>query len=462
MRWFQGFGVMGGMAGEFDLIVIGGGSGGLACARRAREYGAHVAIIEAGRLGGTCVNVGCVPKKLMWNAADLADAAHDAPDYGFHLEAKGLDWTLLKGKRDAHVAKLNGIYESALAKNGVELVRGWARLRDRHTVVVGERALAGRHIVIATGGRPVLPDIPGMDLGITSDGFFELQEQPRRVAVVGSGYIAIELSGIFAELGSKTTLVVRGPTILKSFDSMIGESTLRLLREAGVEIVTHAWPQALQASANGSLEVIARDGQRKGPVDCVVWAVGRAPAVEDIGLKAAGVEVDAYGYIVTDRYQMTNVEGIFAIGDVTGRAQLTPVAIAAGRRLSDRVFGGQTGRYLDYKNIPTVIFGHPPIGTVGLSEEAARADFGADAVKVFKSSFVPMYYAPLTRKPRCDMKLVTVGPEQRVVGVHVVGPGADEMMQGFAVAVRMGATKREFDDTVAIHPTVAEELVTMR
>jgi len=197
-------------------------------------------------------------------------------------------------------------------------------------------------------------------------------------------------------------------------------------------------------------------------VDCVVWAVGRAPVVEDVGLEEAGVEVDAYGYIVTDQYQMTNVEGIFAIGDVTGRAQLTPVAIAAGRRLSDRVFGGQTGRYLDYNNIPTVIFGHPPIGTVGLSEEAARADFGADAVRVFKSSFVPMYYAPLTRKPRCDMKLVTVGTEQRVVGVHVVGPGADEMMQGFAVAVRMGATKKDFDDTVAIHPTVAEELVTMR
>jgi glutathione reductase (NADPH) len=450
------------MADEFDLIVIGGGSGGVACARRAGEYGARVAIIEAGRLGGTCVNVGCVPKKVMWNAADLADAAHDAPEYGVQLETDGFDWPLLKSKRDAHVAKLNGIYATLLAKNGVEIVRGWGRLRDPRTVMVGERTLVGKHIVVATGGRPVLPDIPGMGLGITSDGFFELPEQPRRVAVVGSGYIAIELSGIFAHLGSKTTLVVRGSSVLKSFDSMIGESTLRLLREAGVEIITNAWPQALERASDGTLAVIARDGQRKGPIDCVVWAIGRAPAVEDIGLREAGIELDAYGYIVTDKYQMTNVEGVFAIGDVTGRAQLTPVAIAAGRRLSDRVFGGQTGRYLDYRNIPTVIFGHPPIGTVGLSEEAARADFGAEAVKVFKSSFVPMYYAPLTRKPRCDMKLVTVGQEQRVVGVHVVGPGADEMMQGFAVAVRMGATKKDFDDTVAIHPTVAEELVTMR
>jgi glutathione reductase (NADPH) len=341
-------------------------------------------------------------------------------------------------------------------------VRGWARFRDRHSVAVAERTLTGKHIVIATGGRPVLPALPGMELGITSDGFFELAERPERVAVVGGSYIAVELGGIFAELGSKTTLICRGGAILRGFDSMLGESTARLLHEMGVDVATSTWPQAVERSADGSLQVIARDGRRKGPFDCVVWAVGRAPAVEDIGLREVGVSLDAYGYIITDKYQVTNIEGIYAIGDVTGRAQLTPVAIAAGRRLSDRVFGGQPDRYLDYTNIPTVIFGHPTIGTVGLSEEAARADFGAEAVTVFKSSFVPLYYAPLTRKPRCDMKLVTVGPDRRVVGVHVLGPGADEMMQGFAVAVRMGATKKDFDDTIAIHPTVAEELVTLR
>ena len=450
------------MAGEFDLIVIGAGSGGVACARRAGEYGARVAIVEAGRIGGTCVNVGCVPKKIMWNAADLADGAHDAREYGFDLELKSLDWPLLKKRRDAHVAKLNGIYETLLAKNGVELVRGWARFRDAHSVTVGDRTLTGKHIVIATGGRPILPDLPGMELGITSDGFFELPERPERVAVVGGSYIAVELGGIFAELGSKTSLICRGEMILRGFDSMIGEATTRHLAEIGVDVATGTWPQAVERSADGSMEIIARDGRRKGPFDCVVWAVGRAPAVEDIGLRQVGVALDAYGYVVTDRYQVTNIESIYAIGDVTGRAQLTPVAIAAGRRLADRLFGGQTDRYLDYTNIPTVIFGHPTIGTVGLSEHAARADFGADAVTVFKTSFVPMYYAPLTRKPRCDMKLVTLGPERRVVGVHLVGPGADEMMQGFAVAVRMGATKKDFDDTVAIHPTVAEELVTMR
>jgi len=450
------------MAAEFDLIVIGGGSGGVACARRAAEYGARVAVVEAGRLGGTCVNVGCVPKKIMWNAAYLAEGAHDAPEYGFDLTLGALDWGQLKSKRDAYVVRLNGIYESLLAKNKVEVIRGWAALASRNTVAVDGRTFAGKHIVIATGGRPLLPDVPGMELGITSDGFFELAHQPRRVAVVGSGYVAVELSGIFAALGTSTTLVVRGETVLKSFDAMLGESAMRALREAGVNVVTRAWPRALEREPDGSLAVLARDGQRKGPVDCVLWAIGRAPAVEDIGLKQAGVELDAYGYIVTDKFQATTAEGVYAIGDVTGCAQLTPVAIAAGRRLSDRLFGGQTGRHLDYTNIPTVIFGHPPIATVGLSEEAARADFGDEAVTVFKSSFVPMYHALTARKPRCDMKLVTVGPQRRVVGVHVIGPGADEMLQGFAVAVRMGATKQDFDDTVAIHPTVAEELVTMR
>lgn len=450
------------MADEFDLIVIGGGSGGVACARRAAEYGARVAIVEAGRLGGTCVNVGCVPKKVMWNAADIADGIHDAREYGFGVTLDSLDWPLLKAKRDAHVLKLNGIYENLLLKNKVEIIRGWARFLDGRTVVVNGRNLIAKHIVVATGGRPMFPDLPGSELGITSDGFFELETQPKRVAVVGSGYIAVEVGGIFAELGSQTTLVVRGETVLKSFDSMVGESTLRIMRESGVTVVTNAWPAAVERAADGSLVIVARNGQRKGPVDCVFWCVGRAPAVENLGLKEAGVNLDAYGYIVTDKFQVTSAEGIYAIGDVTGRAQLTPVAIAAGRRLSDRLFGGQPDRYLDYSNVATVIFGHPPIGTVGLSEDAARAEYGDTEVVVFKSSFVPMYYALTTRKPRCDMKLVTVGPQRRVVGVHVVGPGADEMMQGFAVAVRMGATKKDFDDTVAIHPTVAEEMVTMR
>ena len=447
---------------EFDLIVIGGGSGGLAAAQRAAEYGARVAVVESHRLGGTCVNVGCVPKKVMWSAASLAESLRDAPDYGFSLSAEAHDWALLKEKRDAYILRLNGIYEGNLAKRGVTLVRGRAQFVDARTVTAAGSSLSAPHIVIATGGRPLLPAIPGAELGITSDGFFELPRRPERVAIVGSGYIAVELTGIFAALGSNVTLVLRGETMLNHFDSMIGESMAKSLRDSGVRIVTQAWPASLAADARGSLALSLRDDRRLEPVDCLLWAVGRTPVVEELGLDRSAVELDAYGFIVTDQYQTTSAAGIYAIGDVTGRAQLTPVAIAAGRRLSDRLFGGKTARHLDYHNIPTVIFGHPPIGTVGLSEQAARDDYGDEDVTVFKSSFIPMYHALTAAKPRCDMKLVTVGPKRRVVGVHVVGPGADEMMQGFAVAVRMGATKEDFDDTVAIHPTSAEELVTMR
>jgi glutathione reductase (NADPH) len=446
---------------EFDLIVIGGGSGGLAAGQRAAEYGARVAVVESHRLGGTCVNVGCVPKKVMWYAADLAEGLRDAPGYGFGVSAGGHDWSQLKEKRDAYILRLNGIYETNLAKRGVTLVRGRARFLDRRTVAVGDARLTAAHIVIATGGQPVVPGIAGSEFGITSDGFFELTEQPRRVAVVGSGYIAVELAGIFAALGSEVSLVLRTGAALKQFDAMLGESMLKILGEEGVRIDTHAVPEKLARTAQG-LRLGVRDGRQLGPFDRVLWAIGRASAVSDLCLTRAGVECDADGFIATDKYQVTSTAGIYAIGDVTGRAQLTPVAIAAGRRLSDRLFGGKADRHLDYHNIPTVVFGHPPIGTVGLTERTAREDYGDGNVTVFKSSFLPMYHQFTSRKPRCDMKLVTVGPEQRVVGVHVIGPGADEMMQGFAVAVRMGATKADFDDTVAIHPTAAEELVTMR
>jgi len=451
------------MADEFDLVVIGAGSGGLAASQRAAEYGARVAIVESGRLGGTCVNVGCVPKKVMWNAADIADGLEDAADYGFRLgPGQPHDWPLLKSKRDAYVARLNGIYESNLAKRHIEVVRGRGRFIAPHTLEAAGRTLSAPHIIIAVGGRPMLPAIPGVELGITSDGFFELEKMPERVAVVGSGYIAIELVGIFASLGAKATLVLRGKNALRDFDSMLGEAMCKILRDEGIEVATSSWPNALARTITGALELEVRDGRKLAPFDTVVWAIGRVPAVEDLGLETAGVALDTYGFIVTDKYQTTGAKGVYAIGDVTGRAQLTPVAIAAGRRLSDRLFGGQPDRYLDYENIPTVVFGHPPIGTVGLTEDEARARYGDDAVTVFRSGFVPMYHALTTRKPRTDMKLVTVGPDKRVVGVHVIGSGADEMLQGFAVAMRMGATKRDFDDTVAIHPTSAEELVTMR
>jgi len=450
------------MSEKFDLVVLGGGSGGLAAAQRAAEYGARVALVESGRLGGTCVNVGCVPKKIMWNAADLGGALHDAPEYGFRLNAEGHDWALLKEKRDAYLVRLNALYAANLAKHKVELLRAHAQFLDVRTVSAGGRTLSADNLVIATGSRPHLPVIPGVELGITSDGFFELPERPARVAVVGSSYIAIELAGIFAGLGSKTTLVMRGETALNAFDAMLGETALRMMREEGVEIVVRATPAALERRSHGTLELRVGDGRGLGPFDCVLWAIGRGAVTGDLMLERAQVALDAQGFIATDDYQATSAAGTFAIGDVTGRSQLTPVAIAAGRRLADRLFGGMRGRHLSYENIPTVIFGRPPLGTVGLTEHAARERYGSSNVTVFRSTFVPLYHALTSAKPRSEMKLVTTGPEQRIVGLHVVGQGADEMLQGFAVAVRMGATKRDFDDTVAIHPTSAEEFVTMR
>ena len=443
-----------------DLITIGGGSGGLACAQRAAEYGAKVAVIEPKPLGGTCVNVGCVPKKVMWNAAGLALGLADAKDYGFDLTAGGNDWVQLKSKRDAYVQRLNGIYERNLQAKGVQYVRGAARFLDAHSIEVNGETLRARHIVIATGGRPRVPQLPGAELGITSDGFFALPRRPARVAVIGSGYIACELAASFHELGSAVELFIRKDHLLAHFDAMLGKSLMREMRAAGIGINEHVVPGAVRA-ASGKKTLVAEDGREFADFDCLLWAVGRDANVAQLDLPKAGVALDGGEFIRTDKFQNTNVANVYAIGDVTGRAALTPVAIAAGRRLSDRVFGGKPDRHLDYALIPTVVFTHPPIGTVGATEAEARAQHG-DAVKVYSAGFTPMYHALTARKAHTDMKLVCVGAEQRIVGCHIIGSGADEMLQGFAVAVRMGATKGDFDDTVAIHPTSAEELVTMR
>lgn len=449
------------MAKHYDLISIGGGSGGLSVAERAARYGAQCAVMEVGRLGGTCVNVGCVPKKVMWYGASLAHTLDDAPGYGFKLEHSGFDWLALKTARDDYIRRINDWYLTYLADSNIDLIRGFARFVDKRTLEVDGERYHAEHIVIATGGRPSVPDLSGAELGITSDGFFELATCPRQVAIVGSGYIAVELAGMLNALCTDVTLLLRKERLLRSFDAMLRDTLMEQMLEDGINILSSTQVRALERLKDGSLRVQCSGSSETLHVDTVIWAIGREPLTVDLNLAAAGVMVNDDGTIPTDEFQNTNIAGLYAIGDITGRAPLTPVAIAAGRRLADRLFNGQAERKLEYQNIPTVVFSHPPIGTVGLTEEAARAGHG-EAVKVYQTRFTSMYYAFTPRKIQTAMKLVCVGAQEKIVGCHIIGPGADEMLQGFAVAIRMGATKREFDDTVAIHPTSAEELVTMR
>lgn len=447
---------------RFDLLVVGGGSGGLATAQRAAEHGASVALFEPARLGGTCVNVGCVPKKVMWNAAELKAALAHAPYYGFDVKTGGHDWPKLKRGRDAYVLRLNGIYERNLDKKGIVTVRAAARLSGAGEVVdANGEVYRAKHVMIATGGRPRIPPVPGCELGINSDGFFELDELPRRVAVVGSGYIAVELAGVLHALGSEVTLVIRHDILLRHFDALLAEKLMAAMTASGIEVATKMSTVTLERKGE-SLTLEAADGRTFAGFETVIWAIGRRPNVEDIGLESAGIGLDAEGYIDVDKYQNTTAPGVYAVGDVCGEPELTPVAIAAGRRLADRVFGGMTDRHLSYDVIPSVVFSHPPIGTVGLTEGEARQRFPNEPIRVYKTEFVSMFYALTEVKPQTAMKLVCVGADERVVGCHVIGLGADEMIQGFAVAVTMGARKRDFDDTIAIHPTSAEELVTMR
>ena len=449
------------MSKHYDLIAIGGGSGGLSVAERAARYGARCAVVEKGPLGGTCVNVGCVPKKVMWFGASIAHTLENAGGYGFALGEYSFDWAELKRARDNYVHGINDWYHTYLSDSNIDELVGTARFVDAGTIEVAGDQYTADHIVIAPGGSPMVPDTEGASLGITSDGFFELENLPRRVAVVGSGYIAVELAGMLNALGSDVTMLLRREHLLRNFDAMLRENLMEEMLGDGIDILARTQVKHILREDDGSLCIECENGQRLEGFDELIWAIGRYPLSGELKLEAAGVACDSQGYIPTDKYQHTNVDGVYAIGDVTGRAQLTPVAIAAGRRLADRLFGGMPDRHLSYETIATVVFSHPPIGTVGLTESEARDSHG-EAVKTYQTRFTAMYNAFTERKQKTAMKLVTVGAQEKVVGCHVIGPGADEMLQGFAVAIRMGATKKDLDDTVAIHPTSAEELVTMR
>ena len=456
------------MTKHYDYIAIGGGSGGIASVNRAASYGKKCAIIEAKHLGGTCVNVGCVPKKVMFYGAQIAEAInHYAPDYGFDVDVKKFDFAKLVESRQAYISRIHTSYDNVLAKNNVDVIRGFAKFIDKNTLEVTfadgtTEQVTADHILIATGGRPSIPAVKGAEYGIDSNGVFALTELPKRTAVVGAGYIAVELAGVLNSLGVETHLFVRKHAPLRNFDPMMAETLIESMQQDGITLHTHAIPKEVVKNEDGSVTLNLEDG-REQRVDCLIWAIGREPATDKINLQAVGVETNERGFIKVDKYQNTNVPGIYAVGDIIeGGIELTPVAVAAGRRLSERLFNNKPNEHLDYRLVPSVVFSHPPIGTVGLTEQQAIAQYGAENVKVYKSSFTSMYTAVTQHRQACRMKLVCVGKEEKIVGLHGIGFGVDEMIQGFAVAIKMGATKADFDNTVAIHPTGSEEFVTMR
>ncbi len=442
----------------FDLLVIGGGSGGLAVAEKAAQFGKKVAIVESWKLGGTCVNNGCVPKKVMWYAANLAHAVDDAADFGIDVQRGSTDWRKLVQGREQYISNINKFWDGYVTDLGITFIAGHGHFIDHKVVEVGGHTYSAEHIVIATGGTPIVPPVPGAELGITSDGFFQLTEQPKRVAVIGGGYIGVELSGVLRALGSDVTLVTLDDRILNLFDPMISEILHDEMIKQGIDIHTDFQVTGLSQGENG-IHVNSPDLDLND-FDQVIWAVGRRANTTSLKLENSGIQALKNGVIEVDEYENTNVEGIYAIGDITGRVQLTPVAIAAGRRLAERLFDNQPERKMDYENVPSVVFAHPPIATVGLTEQQALEKHCG--ISIYQSDFTPMRYALSDHGTTTALKLICAGKEEKVVGIHIIGESADEMMQGFAVAVKMGATKKDFDNTVAIHPGSAEELVTMK
>lgn len=446
---------------NFDLIVLGGGSGGIASAVRAAKYGARVAVIEQYHLGGTCVNLGCVPKKIMFNASMIAETMHKSHDYGFSPQAVRLDWQKLVSRRNHYIERLRELYSKRFEEYKIQRVKGRGVFHSANCIEVEGKRYKAEHIIIATGGEPALPHTVGIQHVIDSDGFFSLTKLPHKVAIIGSGYIGVELAGVLQNLGSETHLLMRSAKPLSRFDAMLSSTLEEIMQKQGIYLHAQHQAQAITLQSDGRKNIVCQQGSTIADIDVIIAAVGRKPRTAHLNLDKIGLTTDEQGLIKVDPYQNTAINGIYAIGDVTKAPALTPVAIAAGRRLADRLFGGQTHAHLNYDNISSVIFSHPPIGTVGLSEQEAIERYGEEKIKVYQTRFNPMYDALSEDKTPTVMKLVTLGVEEKIIGLHVIGYGADEMLQGFGVAVKMGACKKDFDNTVAIHPTSAEEFVTM-
>ena len=444
---------------EYDLIVIGAGSGGLAAAQRAAEHKQRVAIIEMGQLGGTCVNRGCIPKKIYWYAAEFAYDLKHSNTLGFETNDFKHNWQTLQQASKQYIKKLNDMYRKNLSQKNIEIITGNASFQSSKEISVGGVLLTAKQIIIACGATPVVPDIPGAEFGITSDDFFELKNKPNKTIIVGSGYVAVELAGILNALGSDTKIVARKNSILRKFDQSIQSSVIDYLVESGVEVSLNT--DVLSVKENNNQLLVQTNNKDHTSIDALLWAIGRKPLVSDLGLERTQVTKDKNNFILVDQYQTTKDPNICAIGDVVGNHELTPVAIAAGRILSDRLFSDKEKEWLEYKNIPTVIFAHPPVGTVGMSEEEARVVYG-NKVKIYEANFVSLRHSLIGVSSKAMVKLVCLGKEEIVIGCHIVGQGADELLQGFAVAIKMGAQKKDLDSTIAIHPTLAEELVTLR
>ncbi|WP_312169665.1 glutathione-disulfide reductase [Stutzerimonas kunmingensis] len=447
------------MAYDFDLFVIGAGSGGVRAARFAAGFGAKVAVAESRYLGGTCVNVGCVPKKLLVYGAHYAEDIGQAQGYGWTIDGATFDWKTLIANKDREIQRLNGIYRSILVDSGVTLLQAHARLVDAHTVEVEGKQYTAEHILIATGGWPHVPAIPGREHAITSNEAFYLESLPRRVLVVGGGYIAVEFASIFHGCGADTKLLYRGELFLRGFDGSLRDHLKDEMIKKGVDLQFNADIVHIDKQADGSLLATLEDG-RTLEADCIFYATGRRPMLDNLGLKKAGVALDARGFIAVDDEYRTSVSSILAIGDVIGRVQLTPVALAEGMAVARRLFKPEQYRKVDYTTIPTAVFSLPNMATVGLTEEEAREQ--GYKVTIFESRFRPMKLTMTDSLERSLMKLVVDAETDRVLGCHMAGPDAGEIMQGLGVALKAGATKQVFDDTLGIHPTAAEEFVTMR